>query len=184
MDCIKVTSIRITLYVLGLYIAERITIYLIMRVTIESLKEELWNIRTLDLTRSTIKIVERVFWILVAISGTIWFFYFMSFQVQLWNKNSIFISKAKMKLADIDYPAITFCSTRANKHGVAERLGNYIDPSKKVDNEFLIWLRKTALDCSIDQEMHIYKEKYTKSCDDKSIPFKDRISDCKVRYFL
>ena len=151
-----------------------------MRVTIESLKEELWNIRTLDLTRSTIKIVERVFWILVAISGTIWFFYFMSFQVQLWNKNSIFISKAKMKLADIDYPAITFCSTRANRYGVAERLGNYIDPSKKVDSEFLIWLRKTALNSSIHQEMHTYQEKYSKSCVDKSIPYKDRISDCKV----
>ena len=182
MDCIQVTYLRITLDIFGFY--KPITISFVMRVTVESLKEELWNIRTLDLTRSTIKIVERVFWILVAISGTLWFFYFMSFQIQLWNRNSIFISKAKMKLADIDYPAITFCSTRANKHGVAERLGNYIDPSKKVDNEFLIWLRKTALDCSIDQEMHIYKEKYTKSCDDKSIPFKDRISDCKVRYFL
>ena len=149
---------------------------------IETIKEEIWNIRTLDLTRSAIGIVEKVFWILVALSGTVWFFYFMAFQVTLWNNNNIFISKAKMTLADIDYPAVTFCSPRANKFGVGERLGNYIDPNAKVTNQFLTWLRKSAIECSIDRKvsydnLNLYRNKYKSFCKG---PYDDMTSDCKV----
>ena len=147
---------------------------------LRSLKEELWNIRTIDLTRSTQRIVEKVFWLLIALAGTIWFCYFMAYQVELWRKNVIFISKAKVKLAEVNYPAVSFCSRKANKYGVAERLGNHLDARAEIDSEFLTWLRQTAINCSLDniqkQELNKFGYKAQFSCLGAEI----MSSDCQV----
>ena len=113
----------------------------------KSIKEEILKFRTLELISTVNGIIEKIFWSLIALAGTIWFFYFMSFQIKLWNENKIVISPAATKLSDIKYPAVTFCSPSANKYGVAERLGNYLNPNIKVNHEFLTWIRKVAVNC-------------------------------------
>ena len=118
-----------------------------MEITTESMKQELWNVRSLDFTWNAKRILEKLFWLLIALSGSIWFIFFMAYQVRLWNENNIFVTRAKMTLSDIDYPAVTFCSPRANKFGIAERLGNYLDPEANVTIPFLTWLRNSASNC-------------------------------------
>ena len=115
--------------------------------TNRKLREETLNIRSLELTKVSINLAERIFWILIAISGTAWFFYFMNTQVKIWNENKIIVNKASVDLSEIDYPAITFCSNSANKYGIAERLGNHLDPNVKTEIEFLVWLKKVVVSC-------------------------------------
>ena len=97
-----------------------------MAVNLNEIKEELDNIRTINLAKNT-HLAEKLFWILVSTLGTIWFFYFMSFQFILWRDSSTIEGKIKSNLSDVDYPAISFCSKYVNKYGVAERFGNYLD---------------------------------------------------------
>ena len=118
---------------------------------IDKLKEEFLDIRTVNLISKTKTVVERLFWFLIALSGTIWFFYFMSYQFKIWNRNSIHITKANLNLSDLHYPAVTFCSKSANKYGVAERLGNYLNANANLDNEFYSWLRTISISCALDK---------------------------------
>ena len=114
---------------------------------VRKIREETLNIKSLELTKGSSHIAESIFWILIAMSGTTWFFYFMNTQVRIWNENKIIVNKMEMELSEIDYPAISFCSNSANKYGIAERLGNHLDPNVKMENEFLTWLKKTAVSC-------------------------------------
>ena len=123
----------------------------------DKIKEEIWTIRTIDLTRKAHHVLERLFWLLLAISGTVWFFYFMSHQVKLWNVNKIVVSKLRMKLSDLNYPAVTFCSESVNKYGVAEQLGNHLDAESYLNHDFLAWIRKYTISCSIDDS---YNKRY------------------------
>ena len=115
----------------------------------ESIKRELFRIRSFELTTKSAFIVEKLLWMLIAISGIVWFCFFMAYQVNIWNNNKIIISKSNMDLSDVEYPAITFCSNKGYMHGVVDRLGNFIDPDKKVKNEFLAKIRKSLVKCAI-----------------------------------
>ena len=110
-------------------------------VTIEDVKEELWNFRFLQLAKFTSHLVEKVFWIILALSGMIWFVYYMSTIFMVWNINKTVVSKADVQLSDIKTPALTFCSKSATKYGIAERLGNYLDPKKTLKSEHLQWIK-------------------------------------------
>ena len=120
-----------------------------MKVTIAAIKDELLMIRTLELSKKTTLVMEKVLWILIALCGTVWFCFFMASQVKLWKENKIIISNAAMDLSEVDYPSITFCSERGYKYGVAQRLGNYLNPDKKINNQLLAWIRKATLMCAI-----------------------------------
>ena len=126
-----------------------------MAIFLNQIKEEISNIRTIELAKNTRYVVEKILWILILIAGTLWFFYFMSFQFKIWSDSSTIKTKIKASLSDLDYPSITFCSKYANKYGVAERFGNYLDPKETINQEFLVWLRKTAINCTI--EHHVQK---------------------------
>ena len=125
-----------------------------MAIFVNELKEELDNIRTINLAKRTQHLAEKVFWLLISILGTVWFFYFMSFQFKMWSDNSTIKTKIKASLSDLDYPSITFCSKFANKYGVAKRFGNYLDPGADLDDPFLVWHRRNAIKCSIEQRVN------------------------------
>ena len=158
--------------------------------TIENLKEEILGFRTLGLMRSASLIIEKLFWLLIAISGTIWFFFFVGFQVNLWNTNSTTATKGQLKLSDIDYPAVTFCSKVANKYGIVERFGNHLDPHAKQKNEELAWLQKQAMNCSFSKHVENVKKwngvkgqtngLYNKYCLTRSIG--ESSPPCEVRF--
>ena len=120
-----------------------------MWVLIERLKEEFYDVRTVDLIGKSKKMAERLFWFLIATSGTMWFFIFMSFQFGIWNRNSIQITKADVNLSDLNYPAVTFCSKSANKYGIAERLGNYLNANADLEHEFFSWIRAFSINCAL-----------------------------------
>ena len=121
--------------------------------TIEKLKEEILGFRTIGLIKSATLIIEKLFWLLIAMAGTLWFFYFMGFQISLWNTHSTKATKGQLKLSDIDYPAVTFCSKVANKYGIVERFGNHLDPHAKLKNEDLAWLQKQLMNCSFTKHV-------------------------------
>ena len=120
-----------------------------MAAAIERLKEEAFNIRTVELISKSKKIAERLFWFLVAFCGALWFVTFMASQVEIWKQNSVLITKAEVELSDLDYPAVTFCSKTANKYGVAERFGNYLDPKVDQNQAFCSWLRTIVVRCAL-----------------------------------
>ena len=123
-----------------------------MVISVNKLKEEILRIRTLELTNSASLVLERIIWVIVAISGLVWFISFTSAQITLWNNHKTLVSKAKLKLSDIDYPATTFCSKSANKYGIAEQFGNHLDPNGNLDHEFLSWMKHKALECSLQKQ--------------------------------
>ena len=127
-----------------------------MRSTFDSIKRELLNIRTFDLTKESSHIYGKAVWLMIALFGLVWFFFFMNFQIQLWNDKNIIVSKAQIQLSDVDYPGITFCSKSINKLGIAERLGNYLNPDMKLNIEALSWIKKSAIKCSIDNRSPTY----------------------------
>ena len=130
---------------------------IIMTTSFEKLKEEFFRVRSFELIKTTSHIVEKVFWFLIFLSGSVWFFYFMSTQFAPWNQNNMVSSNAKLKLSDIKAPAITFSSRSANKYGIAERMGNFLNSEAHLHHEFLSWVRKVAMNCSF--EMGVRKTK-------------------------
>ena len=121
--------------------------------TIEKLKKEILGFRTIGLMKSATLIIEKLFWLLITMAGTMWFLFFVAFQINLWNTHNTVATKAQLELSDIDYPAVTFCSHVANKQGIAERFGNYLNPNAKLKDENLAWFRKQALNCSFEKQV-------------------------------
>ena len=109
--------------------------------TFQDLKDELLNFRFLQLVKFTAYLVEKVFWIILALIGMLWFLYCMTNQFMIWNTNKTVISKSNTKLSDLDYPALSICYEAAAKYGIAERLGNYIDHTKPLKNQHLQWIK-------------------------------------------
>ena len=135
----------------------------------QSLKEELLKIKTFELSVKSGFSIKSLFWLTIALLGTVWFCFFMTGQVRLWNENKIVISKAQIGLADLKNPSITLCSKRVNKVGVADRFGNYLNPKSKVDNKFLSWIKKSAIKCAaqkieVDMEEHNIKDELLQTC--------------------
>ena len=125
---------------------------------IQNLKQELLKIKTIELTTGASRVIEKLFWMTIAISGTFWFLYFMSFQFKLWNDNSTFRTDANLNLSDIGHPAVTFCSKTTNKYGIVERFGNYLDSNVKLDHEFFTWLQNFITSCTIDHHVSYLKQ--------------------------
>ena len=119
------------------------------------MKDELRNVRTLDLVSKTTYLIEKMFWALIAIFGTIFIYQVVTVQWQNWNDNPTLLTTVTKKLSDMPLPAVTFCHIGLHKYGSAEKLGNLIDPEKNVPkevvairNEFL----KIQFNKTIDQQ--------------------------------
>ena len=102
-----------------------------------AVKEELTNIRTFDLITRTKSILEKIFWAIVAISGTIFIYHVVVLQLENWRDNPTLVTTVTKKLADMPLPAITFCHKGLQKYGLVEHLGNFINPATNVPKEIL-----------------------------------------------
>ena len=76
----------------------------------ETLIQSLKRIVTLELASISSNLFERVLWLLIAVIGTIWGYYFMKSLIDTWIESPLIISKGNVDLTDLKYPAITFCS--------------------------------------------------------------------------
>ena len=109
-----------------------------VRVQFLSLFESLRNaIGTLDLTCKASYSIEKVFWALIGVLGTVWAIYFIGQDVLHWSTNPTIITQSDVNLAEIDQPSITICPPGSTKFAIAERLGNYLDPLYQKEAKFL-----------------------------------------------
>ena len=102
-----------------------------------AIREELTTIRTLDLISKARSILEKIFWAVIAISGTIFIYDVVFLQLENWRDNPTLMTTVTKRLADLPLPAATFCHKGFQKYGVVEHLGNYIHPEKKLPREVL-----------------------------------------------
>ena len=54
---------------------------------------------------------------------------FLKLQVLSWELNASVLIQGDTDAIDLKYPAVTICPKVSTKYGIAEQLGNYIDPS-------------------------------------------------------
>ena len=76
----------------------------------ETLIQSLKRIITLELASIASSSIEKVLWLLIAVIGTIWGYYFMKSLIDTWIESPLIISKGNVDLTDLKYPAITLCS--------------------------------------------------------------------------
>ena len=98
------------------------------------------TVKFLDLASKANSIFEKLFWISIGAIGACWALYFLGFQFVLWEENQFIVTKKKIDLSEIDYPAITICSPASTKYGIVERLRNYMEPRFESSQEFLPFL--------------------------------------------
>ena len=89
---------------------------------------ELRNITTIDLACKAASVLEKILWIIIFISGTVWAVYFISVQFISFDENASVLIQGNSEEIELKYPAITICPKVSTKYGIAERLANYIDP--------------------------------------------------------
>ena len=100
-------------------------------------KEEFEEFTSIRLIKSTKNLIEKLFWFIIAIAGTIYIADLFINQVKYWNENPILVTKGSMPLANANLPAVTFCHKGMQKYALVERLVNHIDPTKNVPKEIL-----------------------------------------------
>ena len=77
----------------------------------QALFNELKGITTIDLAFRSASILEKIMWMIILLIGTIWASYFIQLQFVIWDQQpSIIIKSDNVKLSDLNYPAMTFCS--------------------------------------------------------------------------
>ena len=101
------------------------------------LVNELRNITTVNLIANATSILEKIFWALIAIGGTLFIYDVMFIQLENWNENPTLVTTQSKKLSDIEVPSVTFCPKGLHKYGLVETLANFIDPEKKIPKEVL-----------------------------------------------
>ena len=76
----------------------------------ETLVQSLKRIFTIELASNASSLIEKVLWLLIAVIGSIWGYYFIKSLIDTWIESPLIISKGNVDLTDLKYPAITFCS--------------------------------------------------------------------------
>ena len=108
------------------------------------LRNELKNVRSIDLAWESVNYVERGFWMLLAVLGIAWACYFIPGQIELWKESPSIVTKGQAELSDLKYPGISIRMPGSTKYGIAERMGNFLksdDPLEEfiqVRNIFLV----------------------------------------------
>ena len=91
------------------------------------IRNELKTIGSIELAIKASHVLEKILWITFFAVGVGWLGYFMKGTIEDENpKTSIRLNK---KINELDYPAITLCSETTTKYAIAERLGNFLDPT-------------------------------------------------------
>ena len=98
---------------------------------------ELKGIKTFDLISKAANVFEKFIWGVIFIFGLIWVSYFLANELKSWQVNPSITVNKNVELSDIPNPAITFCSQTSTKLAIAERLGNYFNPSNNLPEQLI-----------------------------------------------
>ena len=99
------------------------------------LKQEINEILSIRLVNSTRYLLEKLFWLSIAIVGSVYIVHIVQNQLKFWNENAVLITQGTRKLSELKKPAITFCHQGAQKYAFIERFVNYIDVYKTIPKE-------------------------------------------------
>ena len=112
---------------------------------------ELRNITTIDLACKAASVLEKILWIIIFISGTVWAVYFISVQFISFDENASVLIQGNSEEIELKYPAITICPKVSTKYGIAERLANYIDPDQLPEK--ILPLKKEFFKCILSKKV-------------------------------
>jgi hypothetical protein len=91
------------------------------------------NILSLKYTFESENRVEQTFWFLVAVLGSYGGVYIVVQTINSWSDHPVMTSKMTVDLDSLPFPAVTLCPRGNTRLGMAERLGNALDPDKAWD---------------------------------------------------
>ena len=102
-----------------------------------AVKDELRNITTFNLVANTSSILEKIFWALIAICGTLFIYDVVYIQFDYWQDNPSLVTKEIQHLSNMPIPSITFCHKGFHQLGPVEKFANFLNPEKDVPKEVL-----------------------------------------------
>ena len=113
-------------------------------------------------------------------TSLIWFSLILFLKAISWGESPSVLIQGNVEKTDLKYPAVTLCPKVSSRYGIAERLGNYIDPLNLPKE--LLFLRHEYFMCAIGllKKYELYnsygtpKEAYEDHCIHK------RKKPCKV----
>ena len=154
---------------------------------LKDVTNELKEIKTIDLASKATISLEKIFWFVVGVAGIIWATWFIPNQFKIWMNNPKVVMKDDVRLQELEYPAVTIVTPGTSKYGIAERIGNYIDP-KNVPNE-VAKIQKLYVKCAMipSQELPLelsdsqFYDEYFYTCIDAWRPSKNQKLACKVK---
>ena len=140
------------------------------------------NFTTFGLIYKASSLLEKIFWALFAIGGTLWIGEVVLYSVVHWNENPILVTKTSKDLSDIKAPAVTFCSKGMSEYTLVERFGNYLDPTNLNLPEEVFLLRFAAIKVYVDKIYRNYDglEYYYETLGDYQEDHCDEDKRCKV----
>ena len=111
----------------------------------EKLKNQFNNFSSIELVSKAANLIEKIFWIAIAIGGTAWICGFVLYdQIFQWFAFPVEQSIETLDLRNMIFPAVTFCPKVTSQFSVIEGLGNYLDLSKTVPSEAIL-IRNEAI---------------------------------------
>ena len=125
---------------------------------LRDLLAELDNITALNYVNAASNFLEKIFWSVISICGSIWICSVVANQISFWNQNPVMITKGTKLLSDLDLPAITLCPKVIQYSGFPERMINHIDENGDIPKE-IFEIRNQAL--------HVQFLKFKETFDEK-----------------
>ena len=110
---------------------------------------------------------------------------FLKLQVLSWELNASVLIQGDTDAIDLKYPAVTICPKVSTKYGIAERLGNYIDPNNLPEK--ILTLKKELFKCRFRSLLDLdnKKDAFYKGCGKTQTLFSSRVrADYKGLYRL
>ena len=105
--------------------------------------DQLKSFTTFDFIYNASNLLEKLFWAVIAIGGTLWIGYIVMLTLNHWNEHIFLVTKSTQELSELTAPAITLCSKGMSEYSLLERFANYIDPNN-IPEEVLI-IRREAM---------------------------------------
>ena len=110
----------------------------------KQLSNQIKSFTTISFVINATSLLEKCFWLLIVISGTLWIGDVALTQIDFWRENPTLITKGSKELYKLNTPTVTFCPNVMSEYTLAERLGNYMDPGK-INSEEIILIRRKAI---------------------------------------
>ena len=109
------------------------------------LDDQVKSFTSVDFVSKTSSVIEKLMWITIAISGTIFCWHTFGIQMVNWTEFPVLKTKETLDLSEMTSPAITFCPKGISEFAVFEGLGNQLDLDKKPLPSEVLFIRNEVV---------------------------------------